>query len=149
MTIRMLTALAALCALTACATKPGVVRTPGVEQPAFTTGCPTPGTTVESMRELVLSKVEKEGTRTAVEVIELRCRMSGTLLKIEAGLSNRSANIQRVAYKFRWIDREGMRAAEEEAWKPIMLYDSSNQIVSAIAPTPKAADFRLVLLSQE
>jgi uncharacterized protein YcfL len=57
--------------------------------------------------------------------------------------------MKRVAYKFRWIDREGMRAADEEAWKPLMMYENSNQLVTAVAPTNKAVDFKLILLSQE
>ena len=58
-------------------------------------------------------------------------------------------DVKRVAYKWRWIDREGMRAADEEPWKPLMLYENSNQIVTAVAPSNKAVDFRLILLSQE
>jgi hypothetical protein len=42
-----------------------------------------------------------------------------------------------------------MRAADEEPWKPLMLYENSNQIVTAVAPSSKAVDFRLILLSQE
>ena len=57
--------------------------------------------------------------------------------------------MKRIAYKFRWIDREGMRAADEEPWKPLMLYNNSNMMVSTVAPNAKAVDFRLILMSQE
>ena len=42
-----------------------------------------------------------------------------------------------------------MRAWEEEAWKPLMIYDNSNLLVNTVAPTNKAADFRLILRSME
>ena len=42
-----------------------------------------------------------------------------------------------------------MRAAEEESWKPLLLYENSNYVVSAVAPSNKAVDFRLILMSQE
>ena len=57
--------------------------------------------------------------------------------------------MKRIAYKFRWIDREGMRAWEEESWKPLMMYENSNLVVNTISPTNKAADFRLILRSEE
>jgi uncharacterized protein YcfL len=79
----------------------------------------------------------------------MRCTQAGDLIKIDANLNNDSSTVKRVSYKFRWIDREGMRAWEEESWKPLMLYNNSNLMVSAIAPTNKAVDFRLILMSQE
>jgi hypothetical protein len=42
-----------------------------------------------------------------------------------------------------------MRAAEEEAWKPVMLYENSNLVVNAVSPSNKAVDFKLILRSQE
>ena len=74
---------------------------------------------------------------------------AGDLLKVDATLNNDSSKVKRVAYKFRWIDREGMRADDEETWKPLLMYENSNQLVTGIAPSNKAVDFRLILLSQE
>jgi uncharacterized protein YcfL len=79
----------------------------------------------------------------------MRCSKSGDLLKIDASLNNDSKTIKRIAYKFRWIDREGMRAWEEEPWKPLMLYENSNLVINSVSPTSKAADFRLILRSEE
>ena len=79
----------------------------------------------------------------------MRCTKAGDLMKIDANLNNDSKTVKRIAYKFRWIDREGMRAADEESWKPVMMYENSNLMVNAVAPNPKAVDFRLILMSQE
>jgi len=35
-------------------------------------------------------------------------------IKVDTTLNNDSSKVKRINYKFRWIDREGMRAAEEE-----------------------------------
>ena len=126
-----------------CATKKGF------EQPGFAFGCPIGDAKVSSMDDLVKAKTATEGRRTTIQPTELRCTKSGDLLKIDANLNNDSKSVKRIAYKFRWIDREGMRAAEEESWKPLMLYENSNLLVNAVAPTPKAVDFRLILMSQE
>ena len=121
----------------------------GFEKEGFAYGCPIGDTKVGSMQDLLDAKVSVEGPRTTVQVVEMRCTMSSDLLRIDATLNNDSSNPKRVAYKLRWIDREGMRAAEEESWKPLMLYEKSNHVITAVAPTPKAVDYKIILLGQE
>ena len=127
----LVTAVAGAVLVAGCATKKGF------EQPGFAFGCPIGEGKVGSMGDLVKAKTAMEGRRTTIQ------------LKIDANLNNDSSSVKRIAYKFRWIDREGMRAAEEESWKPLMLYNNSNLMISTVAPSPKAVDFRLVLMSQE
>lgn len=143
MKITWVSALLAVAALAGCATKKGF------EQPGFAFGCPIGDEKVRSMDDLVKLKTVPEGRRTTIQATEMRCTKAGDLLKIEANLNNDSSKVKRIAYKFRWIDREGMRAAEEESWKPLLLYENSNYVVSGVAPSNKAVDFRLILMSQE
>jgi uncharacterized protein YcfL len=126
-----------------CATKKGF------EQPGFAFGCPIGEAKVGSMADLVRVKTVSEGRRTTIEATEMRCSKTGELMRIDANLNNDSRSIKRIAYKFRWIDREGMRAWEEEAWKPLLMHDNSNLVINTISPTSKAADFRLILRSEE
>jgi uncharacterized protein YcfL len=144
-----MTTLARLAVAALVAVLAGCGAKKGFEKEGFAYGCPISGTRVGSMEDLIGSKVSVEGPRTTVEVVEMRCTMSGDLLRIDATLNNDSRNPKRVAYKFRWSDREGMRAAEEETWKPLMLYEKSNQLVTAVAPTPKAVDYKIILMGQE
>jgi uncharacterized protein YcfL len=139
----MIAALLASALAAGCATKKGF------EVPGQAFGRPVGDAKVSSMEDLVKLKVVMEGTRTTVQPTEMRCSRSGDLLKIDANLNNDSRNVKRISYKFRWIDREGMRAWEEESWKPLLLYDNSNLMVNSVSPTNKAVDFRLVLRSQE
>jgi len=139
----IIAAAAAAMLAAGCATKKGF------EQPGFAFGCPIGEAKVSSMDDLVKAKVLAEGRRTTIQATEMRCSKSGDLLKIDANLNNDSKTIKRIAYKFRWIDREGMRAWEEEPWKPAMLYENSNLVINTISPTSKAADFRLILRSEE
>jgi len=134
---------AAVLLIAGCATKKGF------EQPGFAFGCPIGEARVSSMDDLVKVKTMSEGRRTTIQPTEMRCTKTGDLMKIDANLNNDSNSTKRISYKFRWIDREGMRAWEEESWKPLMLYNNSNLMVTAIAPTNKAVDFRLILMSQE
>lgn len=136
-------ALAAVLATGCWATKKGF------EVPGFAYGCPIGDAKVGSMDDLVNLKVVTEGKRTTVKPTEMRCSKSGDLMKIDANLNNDSSSVKRISYKFRWIDREGMRAWDEESWKPLLLYDNSNLVINTVSPTNKAADFRLILRSQE
>ena len=126
-----------------CATKKGF------EKPGYAFGCPIGDAKVSSMEDLVRTKVQAEGRRTTIQATEMRCSQSGDLMRIDANLNNDSKAVKRISYKFRWIDREGMRAWEEESWKPVMLYENSNLTINTISPTNKAADFRLILRSEE
>jgi uncharacterized protein YcfL len=128
----------------------GCATQKGFEVPGFAFGCPIGDTKVSSMDDLVKAKVVSEGRRSNVQATEMRCsKVSGDLLRIDANLNNDSRSVKRVSYKFRWIDREGMRAWEEEAWKPLMLYDNSNLVINTVSPTNKAVDFRLIVRGDE
>jgi uncharacterized protein YcfL len=140
---RVLAALAATMLVAVCATKKGF------EQPVYAFGCPIGDQKVGSMDDLVKAKTAMEGRRTTIQPTEMRCTKAGDLLKIDANLNNDSSSVKRISYKFRWIDREGMRAADEETWKPLMLYNNSNMMISTVAPNAKAVDFRLILMSGE
>jgi uncharacterized protein YcfL len=142
-TTLVIAAIAASALVAGCATKKGF------EKPGFAFGCPIGETKVSSMDDLVKAKVLSEGRRTTIQATEMRCSQSGDLLKIDANLNNDSRSVKRVAYKFRWIDREGMRAWDEEPWKPLMMYENSNLVINTISPTNKAVDFRLILRSEE
>lgn len=139
----VIAAFAASALVAGCSTKKGF------EKPGFAFGCPIGETKVSSMDDLVRAKVVSEGRRTTIQATEMRCSQTGELLRIDTNLNNDSRSVKRIAYKFRWIDREGMRAWEEEPWKPLMLYENSNLVINTISPTNKAVDFRLMLRSEE
>jgi uncharacterized protein YcfL len=145
----MRTSAVLIVVLAACMLAVGCAKKKGFEKPGFAYGCPIGDVKVSSMADLIAAKTSVEGKRTTIAVTEMRCTVTGDLLKVDANLNNDSSKVKRVAYKVRWIDREGMRAAEEETWKPLLMYENSNQLVTAVAPTPKAVDFKLILLSQE
>ena len=107
--------------------RPAAPHKKGFEKPGFAFGCPIGDAKVSSMEDLVKAKVVIEGKRTTIRSTEMRCTMTGDLLKIDANLNNDSSKVKRIAYRFRWIDREGMRAWEEEVWKPLLMYENTNQ----------------------
>ena len=90
-------------ALLAAALAAGCATKKGFEKPGFAYGCPIGDDKASSMADLVKLKVVSEGKRTTIEATEMRCTMTGDLLKIDANLNNDSSRVKRVAYKL--LDR--------------------------------------------
>jgi hypothetical protein len=104
---------------------------------------------VHSMEDLIASKVQNAGDVKDVKVKEMRCMMQGDLLRIDFTLANGASSVRRVAYRFDWIDRSGMKAWNDESWKPVYLYEQSRETIVGTAPAAAAVDFRLVLLDAD
>ncbi len=136
-------ALAALC-VAGCGSKKGF------EKPGFAFGCPIGDTKISSMSDLVKAKIAKEGGKNPdVEIEEVRCTTTGDLLKVDVVVFNDESDVERLQYKFRWADAEGMRAADEESWKPLLLQGNARQVVTTIAPNTKARDFKFIVMGQD
>jgi uncharacterized protein YcfL len=94
------------------------------------------------------SEINKMTVRTGktgdIEITDLRSAERNGLLTAQATLIN-NGNSKPVAYRFRWLSKDGMRVASDEAWKPLTIQKGRSQIVEGIAPTPQATDFRIEL----
>lgn len=142
--VTLVIALLAVALAAGCGTKKGF------EKPGFAFGCPVGETKIGSMDDLVKAKVAKEGSKSPdVEIEEIRCTTTGDLMKIDVVVHNDESDVERLQYKFRWMDAEGMRAADEESWKPLLLYGNSRQTVTTVAPNAKARDFRFIFMGQD
>jgi uncharacterized protein YcfL len=143
-------ALTLVIALLAVALAAGCGTKKGFEKPGFAFGCPIGSTKIGSMDDLIKAKIAKEGSRKPdVEIEEIRCTTTGDLMKIDVVVFNDESDVERLQYKFRWSDAEGMRAADEESWKPLLMYGNSRQTVTTIAPNAKARDFKFIFMGQE
>ncbi|MDR1462280.1 MAG: YcfL family protein [Azoarcus sp.] len=95
----------------------------------------------------VASKVEELGRMDYLKVTDLRAVRRDGLLRVQATLSNSSPGNQQLYYRFRWLDSDGFAVWEEEPWKPELIYGKQDKVLSVVAPTFKAADFKLELQS--
>ena len=143
MTVRLLIAiLAAAATLAAC----GGNR---FERPGYAFGCPIGmEKKITDKEALIESKLEGSGQVSDIEVVDLRCSERSGLMRVEFDVMNESRNVRRFAYRFRWLDKEGMRAWDDEALKPVLVYGKTLHTISTVTPTPEVADFRLMLLDQ-
>ncbi len=144
MNVRLFTLfLAALFALAGCGGNK-------FERPGYAFGCPTGGDKkIKDKEDLIAAKVERSGDTGDIEITDMRCSDRSSLLRIDVDLRNESKDVRRIAYRFRWLDKEGMRAWEDESWKPVLLYGSTNYTVTTLSPSQEATDFRIVLMAQD
>jgi uncharacterized protein YcfL len=95
----------------------------------------------------IASKIEEQGRMLYLTVSDLRAARRDNLLRIQAEITNVSADNQQLYYRFKWLDNDGFTVWDEEPWKPMIVYGRQKQIINVVAPTFKATDFRLVLQS--
>ncbi len=112
-------------------------------------GCPVANKKQRAMEDLIEAKVEIAGSLSGVEVNAITCTMRNDALRIDVELANKADDVRRVAYKFRWLDRDSLNAWDDESLKPVLLYAHATQNLTGLAPTSKAVDFRLFLIAQD
>jgi uncharacterized protein YcfL len=120
------------------------------ERPGFTYGCPTgDNKKISSKEDLIKAKLEIAGSLPDIEVVDLRCSERASLLRIDVDLKNEGKEVRRIAYRFRWLDKEGMRAWDDESWKPLLIYGNTLYTVTTMSPSQEATDFRVVVMEQD
>ena len=118
------------------------------EREGYAFGCPTGvEKKIQSKEALIKAKLEESGDIPYIEVTDLRCSERSQLMRIEVDLLNEGEEAHRVAYRFLWLDREGMRAWEDESWKPVMIYGKTRHTFITSSPSQDAVDFRVELRS--
>lgn len=120
------------------------------EREGYAFGCPVGmEKKISDKEELVEAKLEQSGHIPYIVVQDIRCADRGNTMRIEVDLYNEGKEVHRVAYRFNWLDKDGMQAWDEEAWKPLMIYAKTRHTVFTTTPSENATDFRIMLRSQD
>lgn len=86
----------------------------------------------------------RSGKTGDIEITDLRSVERNGLLTAQATVINHG-NSKPVAYRFRWLSKDGMKVADDEVWKPLTIQEGRTGVITGIAPTPQAKDFRVEL----
>ncbi len=95
----------------------------------------------------IADKLEQLGEMTYLKVSEMRVAKRDGLLAVQVEVSNTDASNQQLYYRFKWLDESGFSVWGEEAWKPVLIYGKQKKMISVVAPTPRASDFRMEVQS--
>lgn len=72
--------------------------------------------------------------------------LPGGITKIQVALRNDSSFEQRIIYKFEWFDLDGMIVETPlSTWQAKTIQGKEQYVLTGVAPTPAAKDFRLKL----
>ncbi|QXI22656.1 MULTISPECIES: YcfL family protein [Pseudomonas] len=107
---------------------------------ALLAGCATPPPPEPGS---AASKVVAMGPQKHIVVGAMRVARENGFMTVNVQLSNTLNSNKIFYYRFAWLGAEGFPVAEEEVWKSQMMYGAQTSFIQAIAPTPKAVDFRL------
>ncbi|MGZ4957065.1 MAG: YcfL family protein [Methylobacter sp.] len=94
------------------------------------------------------TKIEQLSEMLYLQVTDLRAVKRNHLLTVQAEINNSDSDNQQLYYRFKWLDANGF-VVGEETWKPVLVYAYQKQTVTAVAPSPQVADFRLVVQSTD
>lgn len=89
------------------------------------------------------SKIVAMGEMEDIQVGAIRVARENGFLTVKVQLSNTRTKNKMMYYRFAWLGNDGFPVADEETWKTLSLYGAQSTFLPAIAPTPKAVDFRL------
>jgi uncharacterized protein YcfL len=93
-----------------------------------------------SMKDMTL----RTGDTDSIQITDMRSLMRNGVLTAQVTIQNDSKS-NLVAYRFKWIGKNGMTVTDEEAWKPVTVGKGQTTVIMGIAPTPDASDFRFEL----
>lgn len=82
-----------------------------------------------------------------IELISMnQTRVSGDILKVQATLRNKTRSRREMYYDFEWYDGAGMLIPTPAGLtRPVVIQPGAFQVISDVAPSPAAVDFRLKL----
>ncbi|MES2817476.1 MAG: YcfL family protein [Pseudomonadota bacterium] len=106
---------------------------------ALLAGCATPPPAPGS----AASKVVAMGPMKDIDVGAMRVARENGYLTVKVELTNTSRGNESMYYRFAWLGNDGFPVADPEVWKSLTLYGKQSSVLSTIAPTPQATDFRL------
>jgi uncharacterized protein YcfL len=107
---------------------------------ALLAGCATPPPPAPGS---AASKVVSLGSMDNIEVGAMRVARENGFMTVKVELHNTSFRNKSMFYRFAWLGNDGFPVGDEDSWKSVTLYGSQTSFLSAIAPLPKATDFRL------
>ncbi|RON08210.1 hypothetical protein BK659_16765 [Pseudomonas brassicacearum] len=107
---------------------------------ALLAGCATPPPPAPGSAE---SKVVVMNKFKNIAIGAMRVARENGFLTVKVALNNTSHTNMTMYYRFVWLGDDGFPVADEESWKTLNLYAAQATFLPAIAPVPKATDFRL------
>jgi len=86
------------------------------------------------------------GLKGDIQIVDVKSAMAGDLMRAQATLRSKDKNTLPFQYRFDWYDAGGLEInSGAGSWKPLILYGRETKTIQAVAPDPRAKQFKLKL----
>lgn len=96
-----------------------------------------------------LSKVEQQGDIAPLKVTDVLMASQNDLLKLNVIVENRDDEPVNYRYRVKWTNVDGFQIWDDEPWKPALIHAREKQVLTLVAPSAKASDFRFVISKEK
>lgn len=96
-----------------------------------------------------MSKVEMQGDIAPLKVSDVLMATQNDLLKLNVIVENTDDDPVTYRYRVKWTNVDGFQVLDDEPWKPVLIHAREKQVLTIIAPTSKASDFRFVITREK
>lgn len=84
------------------------------------------------------------GLKGDIQIVDLKGTMAGDIMRAQATLRSKDRDTLPFQYRFDWYDASGIEInSGAGAWKPLILYGRESKTIQAVAPDPRAKEFKL------
>lgn len=84
------------------------------------------------------------GLKGDIQIVEVKSAMAGDVMRAQATLRSKDRDTLPFQYRFDWYDAGGLEInSGAGSWKPLILYGRESKTVQAVAPDPRAKEFKL------
>jgi uncharacterized protein YcfL len=84
------------------------------------------------------------GLKGDIQIIDVKSAMAGDIMRAQATLRSKDRDTLPFQYRFDWYDASGIEInSGSGSWKPLILYGRESKTIQAVAPDPRAKEFKL------
>lgn len=92
-----------------------------------------------------MTKVEQQGDIAPLQIRDVLMASQNDLLKLNVILENTDDEPLNYRYRVKWTNVDGFQIWDDEPWKPMLIHAREKQVITVVAPSTKASDFRFVI----
>lgn len=96
-----------------------------------------------------MTKVEQQGDIAPLQIKDVLMASQNDLLKLNVILENSDDEPLNYRYRVKWTNVDGFQIWDDEPWKPMLIHAREKQVITVVAPSAKASDFRFVISKEK
>jgi uncharacterized protein YcfL len=84
------------------------------------------------------------GLKGDIQIVDIKSAMAGDMMRAQATLRSKDKDTLPFQYRFEWLDANGIEInSGAGSWKPLILNGRESKTIQAVAPDPRAKEFKL------